>query len=250
MYVQNNNTKVTLVVHSMGGPVSLYFLTRIVNQEWKDTYVHSYIPLAGAWSGGNGVITSLLTGPLTNSFIDRTVGILESRAIYRTYPSFYYLLPRACVLNNTVLVTTTSRNYTANNYQELFTDAGYPQGYTQLSKINVEWPAPNVPTYCFYGLGVPTPASFEYANGLDMLPTDVGFGDGDGTVNRPSLEVCLRWANGSYRFQSTVFQEVGHSAILSDAMVLQSIKRIVDTLDRKTTSGAVPMSPRHLQRLF
>ena len=245
MYVQNNNTRVTFVVHSMGGPVSLYFLTRIVSQEWKDTYIHSYIPLAGAWSGGNGVVTNLLTGPLTNSSIDRVIGVQKSRNIYRTYPSFYFLLPRASVLNNTVLITTTSRNYTANDYQQLFTDAGYPQGYTQLSEIDVEWPAPNVPTYCFYGLGVPTPASFVYANGLDMLPTDIGFGDGDGTVNRPSLEVCLRWANSSYRFQSTVFQGVGHSAILSDVVVLQSIKSVVDIPDENPTSSAVLLAPLH-----
>ena len=49
MYKENNNTKVTLVAHSLGGPVSLYFLTSIVTQEWKDTYIDSYIPLAGAW---------------------------------------------------------------------------------------------------------------------------------------------------------------------------------------------------------
>ena len=41
MYKENGNTKVTLVVHSMGGPVSLYFLTKVVNQQWKDTYIHS-----------------------------------------------------------------------------------------------------------------------------------------------------------------------------------------------------------------
>ena len=53
MYEQNNNTKVTLVVHSMGGPVSLYFLANMVNQQWKDQYIHSYVTLAGAWNGAN-----------------------------------------------------------------------------------------------------------------------------------------------------------------------------------------------------
>ena len=249
MYVQNNNTKVTLVVHSLGGPISLYFLTRIVSQEWKDTYIHSYITLGAAWSGGNGVISGLLTGPLTNSSIDRVIGVQESRNIYRTYPSFYFVMPHASVLNNTVVVTTTSRNYTANDYQELFTDAGYPQGYTQLREIDdiVGWPAPNVPTYCFYGLGLPTPVSIEYANGLDMLPTDVGFGDGDGLINRPSLEVCLRWANSSYRFQNTVFEGVDHTVILlSDPMVLQSIKSIVVIPDESPTSSAVLLTPQVL----
>ena len=50
-YTQNGNVKVSLLAFSIGGPVSHFFLTRVVNQEWKDTYIHSYIPIAAAWSG-------------------------------------------------------------------------------------------------------------------------------------------------------------------------------------------------------
>ena len=66
IYETNGNRKVTIVVHSMGGPVSLYFLTGIVSQEWKDTYIHSYVTLAGAWSGGNEFLATLVSGPITN----------------------------------------------------------------------------------------------------------------------------------------------------------------------------------------
>ena len=48
MYTQSGNTKVTVVVHSMGGPVSLYFFTSgIVTQQWKDTHINAYITLSG-----------------------------------------------------------------------------------------------------------------------------------------------------------------------------------------------------------
>ena len=51
--MQNGNRRVTLVAHSMGGPVSLYFLTQFarVTQQWKDTYIKSWVTLSGAWSG-------------------------------------------------------------------------------------------------------------------------------------------------------------------------------------------------------
>ena len=62
MYDQNDNIKVSLLAIGMGGPVSHYFLTRVVNQEWKDTYIHSYIPIVAAWSGTNGLL-ALLTPP-------------------------------------------------------------------------------------------------------------------------------------------------------------------------------------------
>ena len=44
---KNDETKMTLMAHSMGGLVSLHFLTGIseIPQEWKDKYI-------GAWDGG------------------------------------------------------------------------------------------------------------------------------------------------------------------------------------------------------
>ena len=223
LYEQNDNTKVTLVVHSMGGPVSLYFLTNVVNQEWKDTYIGNYITLAGAWSGSNGGIRTLLSGPPKNAFPK-----IDFRSLYRTLPSFYYLLPRVSVWNDTAIVITPTRKYTASDYQRLFTDAGYPQGYTQFSGAGMEWPAPNVPTYCFYGLGHPTPMTFVY-HGTEFpnaQPTVLN-GDGDGTVNQQSSEVCLRWADSSYPFKRTIFHRVEHVAIVSDTSVLQAIGTIV-----------------------
>ena len=42
-YRRNGNTKVTLVVHSMGGLVSLHFLTGFsgINQAWKNTIIRN-----------------------------------------------------------------------------------------------------------------------------------------------------------------------------------------------------------------
>ena len=62
MYAANNMTRVTLVVHSMGGPVSLYFLNNIVSQIWKDTYIHAYIPVAAAWYGGVAALENVISG--------------------------------------------------------------------------------------------------------------------------------------------------------------------------------------------
>ena len=240
MYMENNNTKVTIVIHSMGGPVSLYFLNNIVSQEWKDMYIHSYVTLAGAWSGGNDIIKNLLSGPYDESFITALVGNERLRSLYRTLPSFYLLLPRASVWNDTILVSTQTRNYTANDYQQLFADIGYPEGFTQFSEIDtMEWPAPNVPTYCFYGLGVPTPMSFMYEDVFPDAGPTVMFGDGDDSVNKPSSEVCLRWANSGYPFNRTVFQDVDHTQIVSDRAVLESIASIVGA---PAIDGALPIS--------
>ena len=47
MHERNNNTKVTLVVHSMGG-LSISWLINVVGKKWNDQYIHSYVTPAGA----------------------------------------------------------------------------------------------------------------------------------------------------------------------------------------------------------
>ena len=138
MHQQNGNTREALIAISMGAPVSHYFLTRVVNQEWKDTYIHSYISLAGAWVGLNGVVPPLLTPPPTNNFLfypiqSNVTTVEELRSTFHTFPSYYFLLSRPSVSNDQVLVVTPTRNYTTNDYEQLFTDAGYPQGICSIS---------------------------------------------------------------------------------------------------------------------
>lgn len=46
----NNQSKVTLITHSMGGPMALYFLQK-QSKKWKDTYVERMVTLAAPWGG-------------------------------------------------------------------------------------------------------------------------------------------------------------------------------------------------------
>ena len=259
MYTQNDNTKVTLVVHSMGGPVSLYFLTSgIVTQEWKDTYINSYITLAGAWSGGNRALLGLVSGLFAYRqelllFFEHLFNQLL-RPIFRSMQSAYWMLPRASVWNSTVLISTPSRNYTASDYEALFNDIGYSQGYMQfngIQGINVEWPAPNVSTFCFYGVGLKTDEVFVYDDGFpNDVPTRLIKGDGDGTVNLPSSEVCLRWANSGYPFNRTTFEGVEHLAIVSNVTILKTIGSIVGAPVDPIDSAAIAVTLVHYSVMF
>lgn len=46
----NNNTPVTLLAHSMGGPMTLIMLQR-QSQKWKDKYINTFITLSAVWAG-------------------------------------------------------------------------------------------------------------------------------------------------------------------------------------------------------
>ena len=95
MYADNGNTKVTLVVISMGGPVSLYFLTQVVSQEWKDMYINAYVTLAGGWSGVANFLSPVLTPPAESSFLALPINATtdEILTVYRSFVSVHWLLP-------------------------------------------------------------------------------------------------------------------------------------------------------------
>ena len=269
MYKDNGQQKVTIVVHSMGGPVSLHFLTgyRNVTQEWKDKYINAWIPLSGGWSGSNSVLQYLISG-LTSLpslftfkipniimyFLDRFL-ILP---IIRTFESGVWMLPRATVWGDTTLVSTPSRNYTANDYQQLFSDVGFNMGYEMFEHvlpINRDYPAPNVTTYCLYGVGVNTTKSISFAKDFDgTSPADessnVIFGDGDGIVNIQSSEICLKWRNmpSAYPFTSRTYEGVGHHNMTKNAHVLAYVAEIVgvpttNPVCDAVTASCTPLSP-------
>ena len=124
MYEEGGEQQVTLVAHSMGEVVTLYFLISVVTQEWKDRYINAFIPLCADWSGAYGAIESV-------TFLDSNANPifrgLDLTPVQRTQESNYWLLPKPSIWGETVLVITPNRNYTANDYESLFTDIGYEQ---------------------------------------------------------------------------------------------------------------------------
>ncbi len=240
MYKTNGNTKVTLVVHSMGGLVSLHFLTGFngINQAWKDKYIHAYVTLSAAWSGGAATVQSVVSGyhgiPDLLLFAYNLIsGFIVP--IGRTFESIPWLFPKASVFGNDVLISTPSKQYTANDYEQLFRDINAPTVYRAFQGVQgmlPNYPAPNVPTYCFYGVGLPTPEKFTYSK--DLTPKNViGLrpvvtnSDGDGSVNTISSRVCHRWSNMPSHFRYKTFNKVNHVKIVSNSEVLKDIGAIV-----------------------
>ena len=158
------NGGVTIVVHSMGGPVSLYFLTNVVSQEWKDQYIHAYIPLSPAYAGAFGNLDVILYG---NKLIMNVANGEDSTATTRSFASTVWLLGSPSIWGNTPILSTPDRNYTANDYKIIFDAVEYKNGYqmySDVSDLNNGYPAPNVPVYCFYGIDVRT-----YSRSISIL---------------------------------------------------------------------------------
>jgi len=61
-YSSNGNSKVVLVVHSMGSPFSYYFLKTMNDRDptWVEKYIFKYIPIAPAWAGATFALKDML----------------------------------------------------------------------------------------------------------------------------------------------------------------------------------------------
>ncbi len=238
-YIENGNQKVTLVAHSMGGLVSHHFLTSYsgINQEWKDKYIHAWVPLSGAWSGGVQTLARVIYGgDFDNDLLSYVInGFLVP--ILRTFPSIPWLTPRESVFKNTVLISTPSTNYTAANLKQLFDKIGYKNGfqiYNHLTTVvTPNFPPPNVNTFCYYGYNVPTPETFVLKQDLNkdvigMQAANVVMGNGDGTVNQASSAVCHQWQrmDPKYSFWVRQYEQVNHSEMVTNERVLSDVALI------------------------
>jgi len=266
MYEANDRTPVTLVVHSMGGPVSLYFLNNIVNQTWKDTYIHAYVPVAAAWDGAVAALEVIFSGTADkNSLVDLLLRISSLRKgirnIVRSFQGVFWLLPSEQVFGNTTLVQVGTRNYTANDFRDLFQlirdREGYADGYAQYTSVThlVDgWSAPNVSTFCYYGLegNDSTPVFLKYTNNFpNNAPIKRVMENGDGTVNQRVLEICHEWAIQSAPFEWRAFS-ASHNEILTNDDLLAAIEQVVtiEECERETTETSGNFLSRLFRRLF
>lgn len=161
-YEQNENTKVLLVAHSLGGIFSTYFLNT-KTQEWKDRYLAGLITANTPWAG-----TILATRMYTAGYnfeidaIDRVV----IRGQQRSYETSVFLMPRSPAWSDDeVLVSTPQKNFTVNEYEEFFSSLNSSNGWNVLQRVrnpDYDLRHPGIPLFCFYSLGIPTSESLMY----------------------------------------------------------------------------------------
>jgi len=226
-YKRNGNTKVILLAHSMGGPMSLYFLQNMP-QEWKDKYIKSLVTLSAAWGGSIKAIKVFVVGDDLGVFV-LNGGILKQMQI--TSPSLAWLMPSQDLWQpNEVLVQTDYKNYSLSNIQQFFNDIGYPVGWEMRKDQEpyMDLSPPGVEVHCLYGTGVDTIDKMIYKSGKFPDSPTFQYGDGDGTVNLRSLQVCNLWKEKQLQsIYDVPLHKVDHMQILNDPKVLDYIKNLI-----------------------
>ena len=226
MFDKNGQKRVTIVAHSYGGLLMVYFLRNEVNQKWKKKYIKAFIPLGSPFGGATKIVGALAYGELPIDLILPSLTTMLNeylRPVIRTFPSLYFLAPRPDVFQDKVLVEKGTSSYTAKHFKNILT---YRYGFdryqaTQDNNKDYSPSNPGVPTYCMYGTGRTTPDSYEVKKSGKLKKTNT-VKRGDGTVDRVSLDECRKWST-----KVTTFPGVNHQGVLKDKAVLNAISDIV-----------------------
>lgn len=230
-YYKNNGTKVMFVAHSMGNPVLLYWLNNYVNYSWKEKYIRSFVSLAAVWGGAAKPVRLMTSGDNLDIIV---VKPLTARPYQRSASSTAFLMPSDQFWDaDEILVSTPNRNYTVNDYKQLFEDLDFEDGWEMRKNTEFlikELNPPDVEVHAVYGIGVKTPAGFSWEKQKKFPDTqpNVVYGDGDGTVNLRSLHGYKRWIGRQK--QPIYHKEVPGADHLSTLKHLEVIKYILELL--------------------
>ncbi|CAH8869393.1 unnamed protein product [Trichobilharzia szidati] len=225
-YTNGLNRSVVLVAHSLGSLYTKYFLD-LQTYKWKEKYIRSYISVAAPFGGSVNALISLLSGTNYNIFIHHPI---LNRPLLRTLTSVSFLLPEPRLWrSNFPMVITSRRNYTVNQFYDLFRDIGFPMGYQMMksSKENsnmLDDPQGVSEILCVHSSDLLTVKQIVYFhdNFPDHSPIPT-FENGDGTVNLASLSVCRNWTNSKH----ILIPGVLHDEMVSDKRFINLVIKTV-----------------------
>ncbi|KAK4475693.1 hypothetical protein MN116_000959 [Schistosoma mekongi] len=232
-YKNGFNRPVVLLGHSMGSIYTLHFLNH-QTKHWKQKYIKSFISVSAPLGGTVETLHALTSGDNFGIFLRSP---LPYRDLFRTMTSIIATLPNPKLWSkDEVLIVTPHRNYTVHNYPEYFSDSDYLTGYHLfkrfLSSFDPLEPPKDVPeVYCIYGSGLLTVEQIIYQSSslfVSSFPNQsprIIYGNGDGTVNLRSLQVCKEWPSVNV----VEFAVSGHRQILNEKRFIDFLKYHVNT---------------------
>jgi lysophospholipase-3 len=210
-YEQNGKTKSIIVCHSMGCLYSLYFLNQMP-KEWKAKHVQQFIALAAPWGGAVPAVRAIVSGSNLKMFIYKDSKL---RGMERSMSSSYYLLPVTQVFEKTPFLSLDGRDFSTADYVLLFDKLNLTNGkqmYSNSKDLTSGLEHPGVDVLCAHGEGVDTIEKLNFKSVADFPDNpELIQGQGDGTVNRVSLEACLKWGQSNeFNFQHKTFSGLKH----------------------------------------
>ena len=195
-YEKNDRQKVTLFGFSTGGFILQHFLSEIIDEKWKEKYIHKAVFLAPSWGGA---------GLTVYSFMEKVfppIPVIKSNdlsAMIQSMPVIMQHFPNWEIFGNFPVVRGPGEiSYNASQVGELLINLERLTGdniytYKKIEKHIKKAPKPiGVPTTIIYNSGLDTDFGLRYKNWNKppvMVPVR-----GDGTIMARGVEyACKNW---------------------------------------------------------
>lgn len=181
---KSGKRKVTLISHSLGGPVTSYFINSHT-KAWKDKYLKKFIAISGPFGGATESLSACLTGETAGIPVSK----LFMKKLERDYAGVIWMLNEPNTWRDIPIINGKGTNYIPKAMEE----AGTPlSGKLWENRALSVWPQtlrnPGLEMHLVYGTKVKTLFSLNYPN-LDFKnPSYTYENEGDGTVPGISLE--------------------------------------------------------------
>jgi len=170
---------------------------------------------------------------------------LVIRGQQRSFESTFLLLPTSTGgiwTSDDVFLTNPDRNFTVFDYRQFFDSIGYAEGALKMDAIREAAGYDfldreiGVPIHCFYGGGIATPERIVYdsTSAFPDAEPRLELGDGDGTVNRKSLEACHRLRSRNAAVNVKYYHAVGHNEILHHPELISDVLRVAQRNETNT----------------
>jgi len=200
--VNSTGKKAVLFTHSMGCPFSYMFLMS-QTLEWRQKYIHHYVPVSPVWIGTN-IIPYIM---ITNKVLNITVQPFASLGgVLRFLEGPYVLSPSTVYNPDTIIARTDTSVYTAKNQSLLLERVGVKNAeaiiqYVQNELYKYKFEHPGIPVTTIWSTGTETVGPFLWHKdseiGVDEPIPE--FIEGDGLVPHDSLVYAYKvWGAGPH----------------------------------------------------
>lgn len=198
-YEENNSSSIIILCHSYGCPFINYFLSRELEDSWKEKYVRAVVGVAGAWSGHFKSLYRYFGTEYDDLLTLLFPGVVN---VEKTFSSTAFLLPRPdTTWNDHPLIQTFNKNYTPADLKDLVTQINEPELLEKLKDAERAWgptfDPPGTELHCITGKGFPTSQSVQLGipkPGQNFHTSwKLIYGDGDGRISSQSMNSCLLW---------------------------------------------------------
>ena len=221
----NEESRVIIATHSMGGPYLHYFLANIVDEKWIAKYVEKWIAISGPFIGSPKSIQSVLSG---YNFGIPIVTNAEGLEIAPYIGTSYYLMPRVNEQWSTLVRTKKGLLFNSSQISDLLEYANVTLGSQKFKVSTNDWSAkvPNVNVILVSGVNISTDYAYTYdESSFTSGPISVKYASGDGTV--PQISAFYPAKAGWNVTVTKMFDGLDHVGILANGDFIDWFLQII-----------------------